>query len=202
MSEELAPRAQATLHHWVQSESLRKHCYAVADSMKHFAQLRGEDADVWEAVGLLHDMDYERHPNLERSATEGHPFVGVAWLRENGWSEEVCRAILSHADYSGVSRETYLEKTLYAVDELSSFVVAVALVRPTKSIHDVDVRAVKKKMKDKAFARAVNREDIVRGAEKLGIPLDDVVAEVIAALKADAERLGLAGTSVSKETSE
>jgi putative nucleotidyltransferase with HDIG domain len=163
--------------------------------MKHFARLRGEDADLWEAVGLLHDMDYERHPNLERSPTEGHPFVGVAWLRQNGWSEEVCRAILSHAEYANVSRETPLEKTLYAVDELSGFVVAVALVRPTKSIHDVDVRAVKKKMKDKAFARAVNREDIVRGAEELGMPLDDVITEVIAALKSDAERLGLAGTS-------
>ena len=195
MSETLAPRAQAILHDWVQSESLRKHCYAVADSMKHFAQLRGEDADLWEAVGLLHDMDYERHPNLERSATEGHPFVGVAWLRDNGWSEEVCRAILSHADYSGVSRETPLEKTLYAVDELSSFVVAVALVRPTKSIHDVDVRAVKKKMKDKAFARAVNRDDIIHGADELGMPLDDVIAQVIAALKGDAARLGLVGAS-------
>ena len=195
MSETLAARAQAILHDWVQLESLRKHCYAVADSMKHFPQLRGEDADLWEAVGLLHDMDYERHPNLERSATEGHPFVGVAWLRENGWSEEVCRAILSHADYSGVSRETPLEKTLYAVDELSSFVLAVALVRPTKSIHDVDVRAVKKKMKDKAFARAVNRDDIIRGAEHLGMPLEDVIAQVIAALKGDAERLGLVGAS-------
>src|SRR6476659_1371373 len=195
MTETLAARAQAILHDWVQSESLRKHCYAVADSMKHFAQLQGEDADLWEAVGLLHDMDYERHPNLERSATEGHPFVGVAWLRENGWSEEVCRAILSHADYSGVSRETPLENTLYAVDELSSFVVAVALVRPTKSIHAVDVRAVKKKMKDKAFARGVNRDDIIRGAEHLGMPLDDVIAQVIAALKADAERLGLVGAS-------
>ena len=195
MSETLADRAQSILHDWVQSESLRKHCYAVADSMKHFAQLRGEDADLWEAVGLLHDMDYERHPNLERSPTEGHPFVGVAWLRANGWSDEVCRAILSHADYSGVSRETNLEKTLYAADELSSFVVAVALVRPTKSIHDVDVRAVKKKMKDKAFARAVSREDIIHGAEELGITLDDVIAQVIDALKADAERLGLAGTA-------
>jgi putative nucleotidyltransferase with HDIG domain len=195
MSETLAGAAQSILHDWVQSESLRKHCYAVADSMRHFAQLRGEDADLWEAVGLLHDMDYERHPNLERSPTEGHPFVGVTWLRANGWSDEVCRAILSHADYSAVSRDTHLEKTLYAVDELSSFVVAVALVRPTKSIHDVDVRAVKKKMKDKAFARAVSRDDIIQGAEKLGITLDDVIAEVIAALKADAERLGLAGTA-------
>jgi putative nucleotidyltransferase with HDIG domain len=195
MSETLAFRAQNILHDWVQSESLRKHCHAVADSMKHFAQLRGEDPDLWEAVGLLHDMDYERHPNLERSARAGHPFAGVAWLRENGWTEEVCRAILSHADYSGVSRETILEKTLYAVDELSGFVVAVALVRPTKSIRDVDVRSVKKKMKDKAFARAVNREDIVRGAEELGLPLDEVIAQVIAALQSDAERLGLAGVS-------
>ncbi len=195
MNEPLGARALQILQEWVKSESLRKHCYAVADSMKHFAKLRGEDADLWEAVGLLHDMDYERYPNVEQSPTEGHPFVGVASLRENGWSEEVCRAILSHADYANVSRETPLEKTLYAVDELSSFIVAVALVRPTKSIHDVDVRAVKKKMKDKAFARAVNREDIVRGAEQLGMPLDDVITEVIAALKADADRLGLAGTA-------
>ena len=195
MNEPLAARAQAILHDWVQSDSLRKHCHAVADSMKQFAQLRGEDADLWDAVGLLHDMDYERYPNLERSATEGHPFVGVSWLREDGWSEEVCRAILSHADYSGVSRETPLEKALYAVDELSSFVVAVALVRPTKSIHDVDVRAVKKKMKDKAFARAVSREDITRGSEELGMPLEDVIAQVIAALKEDADRLGLVGAS-------
>ena len=194
MNETLAARALNVLHDWVQSESLRKHCYAVADSMKHFAQLRGEDADLWEAVGLLHDMDYERHPNLDHSPTEGHPFVGVAWLREHGWGEEICRAILSHADYANVSCETALEKTLYAVDELSSFIVAVALVRPTKSIHEVDVRAVKKKMKDKAFARAVNRDDIVRGAEKLGMPLDTVITEVITALKSDAERLGLAGT--------
>ena len=191
---DLVSRALPILHEWVQSESLRKHCYAVADSMKHFAQLRGDDIDLWEAVGLLHDMDYERHPNLEHSPTEGHPFVGVSWLRENGWSEEVCRAILSHADYANVSRETALEKALYAVDELSSFVVAVALVRPTKSIQDVDVRAVKKKVKDKAFARAVNREDITRGAEELGMPLDTVVAEVIMALNGDAERLGLLGT--------
>jgi putative nucleotidyltransferase with HDIG domain len=194
MSETLASRALTVLHDWVQSESLRKHCYAVADSMKHFAQLRGEDADLWEAVGLLHDMDYERYPNLERSPTEGHPFIGVAWLRDHGWSDEVCRGILSHADYANVSRETPLEKTLYAVDELSSFIVAVALVRPTKSIHDVDVRAVKKKMKDKAFARAVNREDIARGTEQIGTPLDNVIAEVITALTADAERLGLEAT--------
>src|SRR5947199_8768160 len=191
----LSDRALAILQEWIQSESLRKHSYAVADSMKHFAQSRGEDVDLWEAVGLLHDMDYERHPNLEHSATEGHPFVGVSWLRENGWSEEICRAILSHADYANVGRETPLEKTLYAVDELSSFVIAVALVRPSKSIHDVDAAAAKQKMKDKDFARAVNRDDIVRGAAELGMPFDDVIAEVINALKSDADRLGLVGTA-------
>ena len=189
----LADRALTVLHEWVQSESLRKHCYAVADSMRHFAQVRGEDVDLWEAVGLLHDMDYERHPNQEQSPTGGHPFIGVAWLRERGWSEEVCRAILSHANYANVSPETPLERTLCAVDELSGFVIAVARVRPTKSVHEVDVTAVKKKMKDKAFARAVSREDIVRGAARLGMPLNDVITNVIAALQADAERLGLEG---------
>ncbi len=191
----LADRALSILHEWVQSENLRRHCYAVADSMRHFAQLQGADADLWEAVGLLHDMDYERHPNAEQSPTEGHPFVGVASLREQGWSDEVCRAILSHADYAGVSRETPLERTLDAVDELSGLVMAVARVRPSRSIHEVDVASVKRKIKDKAFARAVNREDIIRGAAELGMPVDDVIAGVITALKADAERLQLAGTA-------
>jgi putative nucleotidyltransferase with HDIG domain len=189
----LAGRALDILHEWVQSESLRRHCYAVADSMKYFAQQRGENADLWETVGLLHDMDYERHPNQEQTVSEGHPFVGVAWLRENGWSEEVCRAILSHANYAGVARETPMEKTLYAVDELSGFIMAVAFVRPSKSIREVEVTSVKKKMKDKAFARAVNRDDIVHGAEELGMPLDDVITNVITALQTDAARLGLAG---------
>src|SRR5437764_12536109 len=189
----LSDQALTILHEWVGSESLRRHCYAVADSMRHFAQLQAADADLWEAVGLLHDMDYERRPNHEQSATEGHPFVGVAWLREQGWTEEVCRAILSHADYAGVARETALERTLYAVDELSGLVMAVARVRPSKSVHEVDVASVKKKMKDKAFARAVNREDIARGAEELGMPVEDVIAGVIAALQRDADRLGLAG---------
>ncbi len=189
----LADRALTILHEWVQSESLRKHCYAVADSMKHFATLRDANVDLWEAVGLLHDIDYERHPNHEQSPIDGHPSVGVAWLRDHGWSEEVCHAILSHANYTNVARETPLEQTLYAVDELSGFVIAVARVRPTKSIHDVDVKSVKKKMKDKAFARAVNREDIVHGAAELGLPLEDVIANVIAALGADTKRLGLTG---------
>src|SRR5437763_16755475 len=193
MNETLAARASSILHDWVRSESLRRHCYAVADSMRHFAQLGKADADLWEAVGLLHDMDYERHPNQEQSPTEGHPFVGAAALREQGWSEVVCRAILSHADYAGVTRDTPLERTLYAVDELSGFVMAVARVRPSKSIHEVDVASVKKKMKDKAFARAVNREDIARGAAELGVPVEGVIAGVIAALQRDGDRLGLAG---------
>ena len=189
----LADRARTILHEWVESESLRRHCYAVADSLRHFAEASGGDPDLWEAVGLLHDMDYERHPNLERSPTDGHPFVAAAWLRERGWSEEICRAVLSHADYAGVPRTTPLKQTLYAVDELSGFVMAVARVRPSKSIGEVDVAAVKKKMKDKAFARAVNREDIVGGAAELGRPLEEVIAGVITALQADAERLGLDG---------
>lgn len=191
----LAASALALLHEWVQSDSLRRHCYAVADSMRHFARLQGADEDAWEATGLLHDMDYERYPNDARSATEEHPTAGVAWLRERGWSEEICRAILSHADYCGVARTSPMERTLYAVDELSGFVMAVARVRPSKSLHEVDVAAVRKKMKDKAFARAVNRDDIVRGAEELGRPLEEVIGHVIAALQADAERLGLAGTA-------
>ena len=209
-------QAISTLHEWVKSEVLRKHCYAVAASMAHFAQASGADADTWGAVGLLHDMDFEQYPQMPPPGDQPaaaaaailageadepllvmHPFVGVAHLRRNGWSNEVCRAILAHADYSGVQPETLMEKTLVAVDELSSFVIAVALVRPSKSIFDVDVAAVKKKMKDKAFARAVNREDITRGAEGLGLPLDDLIQQVIAALRADAPRLGLQGVSAS-----
>ena len=164
--------------------------------MKQFAKAHGADADLWEAVGLLHDMDYERHPSQEQSPTEGHPFVGVAWLREQGWSEEVCRAILSHADYAGVSRETPLERTLYAVDELSGFVMAVARVRPSKSIHDVDIASVKKKMKDKAFARAVKREDITDGAALLGLTVEEHIENCLKAMQERAETLGLAGTAV------
>ena len=188
----LIENARALLNEWVQSDSLRKHCEAVSASMRHFARRQGADEDLWGAVGLLHDMDYERHPNLELSEA-GHPFVGVAFLRANGWSEEVCRAILSHADYSGVSRVSPLEKTLYAVDELSGFVVAVALVRPDKSVLDVEVPSVVKKLKTKAFAAKVNREDITRGAEDLGVPIEALIQEVIQALQAEAKTLGLAG---------
>ena len=186
-------RAYSLLEEWVQSESLRKHCYAVSASMRHFARLNGADEDLWGAVGILHDLDYERYPNLEHSPTEGHPFVAIAYLREHGWNEEICRAILSHADYSGVLPKSPMEKTLVAVDELSSFVIAVALVRSSKSIFDVDLAAVKKKLKDKAFARAVNREDIARGAEALDMSLDDLIQQVIMALRESADQLGVRG---------
>ena len=207
-------RAERTLHEWVQSESLRKHCYAVAASMRHFAGHLGGDPDLWGAVGLLHDLDFEQYPDMPTSGPEiaalshaligseaipvalpGHPFYGVAHLREQGWSPEVRRAVLSHADYSGITRDTPMEKTLAAVDELSSFVVACALVKPTKSVHDVEVSGVRKKMKDKAFARAVSREEIAHNAAALEMPLDEVIAKVIQALKADAARLGVAGNA-------
>ena len=187
--------ARAILHDWVTSDSLRTHCESVAASMRYMAHKHGADEALWVAAGLLHDMDYEQHPNLELSET-GHPFVGVRWLTEHGWPPEITRAILSHADYSGVPRVSLLEKALFACDELSGFVYAVALVKPTRSIHDVEVKSVRKKMKDKAFAAKVSRADITQGAEELGVPLDELIADVIAALQAAAPRLGLQGTGV------
>lgn len=192
---ELTPRARTLLYEWVQAESLRKHCEAVSACMRHFARKDGGDEDLWGAVGLLHDMDFERHPNLELSET-GHPFVGVAYLKNNGWSEEVTRAILSHADYSGVDAVSDMEKTLRAVDELSGFATAVALVRPDKSIHSVEVSSVKKKMKDKAFAAKVSRQDIIDGAAGLEVPLEDLIQEVIEALRIESDALGLTGVPV------
>ena len=192
-STKLMPQSRTLLYEWVQADSLRKHCEAVSACMRYFARKQGADEDIWGAVGLLHDMDFERHPNLELSET-GHPFVGVAYLRANGWSEEIIRAILSHADYSGVEPISQMEKTLRAVDELSGFATAVALVRPDKSINSVEVSSVRKKMKDKAFAAKVHRQDIIDGAEGLGIPLEELIQEVILALRAEAELLGLAGT--------
>lgn len=187
--------AERLLHEWVQSDSLRKHCLAVSTAMRHMARRAGTDEDLWATVGLIHDMDYERHPNAEQHPSEGHPSVAVAYLREQGWPDEITRAILSHADYCNVPRQTLMEKTLFAVDELSGFVTAVALVRPDRSIHSVEVKSVKKKLKDKAFARAVNRDDIVRGAAELDMPLDDLIAEVIAALRNNAAELGLDSTA-------
>lgn len=182
--------ARNLLHEWVEADSLRKHCEAVSACMRHFARKHGADEDMWGAVGLLHDMDYEKHPDLSDT---GHPFVGVAYLREHGWSEEICRAILSHADHANVERVTLMEKALYGVDELSGFVSAVALVRPDKNIASVKVSSVKKKMKDKAFAAKVSREDIRRGADELGVPLEELIEEVIMGMQAESERLGLAG---------
>ncbi len=190
----LMPQARELLYEWVQAESLRKHCEAVSACMRYFARKSGADEDLWGAVALLHDMDYERHPNLELSET-GHPFVGVRYLREKGWGEEICRAILAHADYSGVEPRSDMEKTLVAVDELSGFATAVALVRPDKSINTVEVSSVRKKMKDKAFAAKVSREGIIAGAELLEVPLEELIGEVILALRAEATTLGLEGIS-------
>ncbi len=171
------------------SPNLLKHMLAVEAVMRAYARRFGEDEETWGLVGLLHDLDYERHPSQEA----GHPFVGVSLLRERGCDEVLCRAILSHADYSGVSRVTRMEKALYAADELSGFVIAVALIRPSRSLADVDVVSVMKKMKDKAFARGVRREDIVRGAEEFGVPLEEHIEAVIQALRRIAPQLGLDG---------
>jgi len=172
---------------WIQSQNLRKHLLASEAAMRAYARKFGEDEETWGIIGLLHDLDYERCPSQEA----GHPFVGVEELRRRGVPEMWTRAILSHADYSGVPRETQLEKSLYAVDELVGFITAVAYVRPNRSLAEVDVAAVRKKMKDKAFARGVNREDVIKGAEELQIPLDEHIAFVIEALRGVAPQLGL-----------
>ena len=171
---------------WTQSENLRKHALAVEAAMRHYARKFGEDETLWAVTGLLHDMDYERYPT-----PEDHPFRGVEHLRELGYPEVMLDAILGHADYSGVPRETLLAKTLYAVDELSGLVIAVALVRPSKKLADVDVPAVKKKFKEKSFAKGCNREDIVRGAQELEVDLEEHMAAVIAALQSISDELGL-----------
>lgn len=173
---------------WTASESLRKHMLAVEAAMRFYARKFGEDEETWAVVGLLHDMDYEKHPSKEE-----HPYQTVKLLRERGEPEAIVRAILAHADYSGVTPETPMEKTILAVDELCGFLTAVALVRPNKSLLDVEVSSVKKKMKDKAFARQVSRDDISRGAALLGLTLDEHIANCLEAMKAVAGELGLAG---------
>jgi predicted hydrolase (HD superfamily) len=192
--------ALALLEEWTKGESLRKHGLAVSVCTEAYGVLEAErlgltgaEADefvqLYASAGLLHDMDYERHPSLEE-----HPFVGVKHLRELGWPETVLHAILAHADYSGTPRESHLDKALFACDELSGFLTACALVKPTKSIMDVEVAGVKKKMKDKAFARAVLREDITGGAELLGLSVDDHVGNCLKAMQARAGELGLQGS--------
>jgi predicted hydrolase (HD superfamily) len=185
--------ALALMHEYTASDSLRKHMYAVEAAMRSYAEYFGEDVERWGLTGLVHDFDYERWPNAAHSPTEEHPAQGVRVLREQGFPADVLEAILGHASYSGVPRVTRMAKTLFAVDELTGLVTATALVRPSRSVHEVDARSVRKKMKDKAFARGVNRDDVVNGAADLGVELDWHIQFVIDAMKARAESLGLAG---------
>jgi putative nucleotidyltransferase with HDIG domain len=178
--------ARDLLREWVQSDSLRRHCLAVSASMAAYAERFGEDGELWEVVGLLHDMDYERFPDM----ATGHPREAMAELERRGVDPVIVRAIASHADYLGVSRDSLLEKTLYAVDELSGFVVAVAQVRP-EGLAGMTPKSVKKKLKTPAFAAAVDRDDIRRGAEELGVEFDEHLRTVIAALEARADELGV-----------
>jgi len=180
--------AWALLTEWTQSESLRKHALAVEASVRGYARRFGEDEDAWSVVALLHDFDYERY-----QTPADHPFRGCEELKRRGYPEWVTRAILSHADYSGVTRESRLEKTLYACDEMSGFVTAASLVRPSKSILDLETSSVIKRMKDKAFARNVPREDLRRGAEELGLPLEEHITNVITFMRDRADALGLRG---------
>jgi putative nucleotidyltransferase with HDIG domain len=179
---------------YTQSESLRKHMLAVEACVRAYARKHGADEDLWSLAALLHDFDYERWPNNEHSADKEHPAEGAKILRERGYSEELIRAILSHADYSGVPRQSALEHTLFACDELAGFLTACTYVRPSKSILDLEVDSVKKRLKDKAFARGVSREDVRKGAEELGIALEEHIAFCIAALREQADALGLRGT--------
>ncbi len=171
---------------YTRSENLRRHALAVEACMRYYARLWGEDEELWGIVGLLHDMDYEQHPSLGE-----HPFVGMEILRQRGYPDEVVRAVGAHADHTGIPRQTRMEHTLFACDELTGFVTAVALVRPSKKLAEVDVAAVRKKMKDKAFARAVSREDLLKGAEEIGLPFEEHVQHVINAMSTIAEDLGL-----------
>jgi putative nucleotidyltransferase with HDIG domain len=179
------------MHEYTPSDALRKHMYAVEAALRAYARKVGEDEETWGVVGLLHDFDYERYPNPNRSATEEHPSEGSRILAARGYPEPLRRAILAHASHTGVPRDSQLAKTLYAVDELCGFLVACALVRPSRSLADLEVPSVKKKLKDKAFARNVNREEIRQGADELGVPLDDHILFVIQALRPIERDLGL-----------
>ena len=195
MSNSLPSRADALAlqHEYTQSDSLRKHMLAVEAAMRAYAAKFGEDVDRWGLTGLMHDFDYERYPNAEHSPTEGHPAEGVRILRQRGWPEDILQAIMGHGTYTGVARETRLAKALFAVDELTGLVTATALVRPSRSIHEVDAKSVRKKMKDKGFAKGVNREDVTLGAQELGVDLDEHIQFVVVAMQGAADALGLAG---------
>jgi putative nucleotidyltransferase with HDIG domain len=180
---------------YTESDSLRKHALAVEACVRAYARKFAADEELWGVTGLLHDFDYERWPNASHHPTEEHPYAGTVILRERGYPDEMIHAILGHANYSGVERVTPLDHALFACDELAGFLTACALVKPTKSIHDVEPASVKKKLKDKAFARGVSRDDVYKGAEELGVPLEEHIAFCIAALRPVAESLGLAGTA-------
>jgi len=196
MSNSLPSRdeALAIQHEYTQSDSLRKHMLAVEAAMRAYAAKFGEDPERWGLAGLIHDFDYERFPNADHSATDGHPAHGVRVLRERGWPEDILQAILGHATYSGVARDTRMAKALFAVDELTGLITATALVRPSRSVHEVDARSVRKKMKDKAFARGVNRDDVINGAQELGVELDEHIQFVVDAMRTAAGALGLNGS--------
>lgn len=198
MPNDLPTRAEALAlqHEYTQSDSLRKHMLAVEAAMRAYATRYGEDPERWGLAGLIHDFDYERYPNAEHSATEGHPSEGVRMLRSRGWPDDILQAILGHATYTGVSRQSRMARALFAVDELTGLVTATALVRPSRSINEVDARSVRKKMKDKAFAKGVSRDDVVLGAQELGVDLDEHVQFVIDAMRGVAASLGLAGAPV------
>jgi putative nucleotidyltransferase with HDIG domain len=185
--------ALALMHEYTASESLRKHMLSVEAAMRAYAERFGEDPERWGLAGLIHDFDYERYPNAAHSPTEEHPARGVAILRERGWPDDVLQAILGHATYCNVPRESRMARSLFAVDELTGLITATALVKPSRSVHDVDARSVKKKMKDKAFAKGVNRDDVLLGAQELGVELDEHIQFVIEAMRRVAEAIGLAG---------
>ncbi len=178
---------------WTASDSLRKHMLSVEAGMRAYALRFGEDVQRWALAGLIHDFDYERFPNASLGADVEHPAEGVRYLRSLGWPDDVCEAVLGHAHYTGVARTTRMAQALFAVDELTGLITASALVKPTKAVADVDVAGVRKKMKDKGFARGVNRDDIIQGAEALGVPLDEHIAIVLVAMQEIAGVLGLAG---------
>ena len=188
--------ALALMHEYTASDSLRKHMLSVEAAMRAYAEQRGEDAERWGLAGLIHDFDYERWPNDAHSPTEEHPSQGVHILRALDWPEDILDAILGHALYCHVPRTTAMAKALFAVDELTGLVTATALVKPSRSVHDVEARSVRKKLKDKAFARGVSRDDVVNGAAELGVDLDEHIAFVIAAMQRSAHAIGLAGTPV------
>jgi putative nucleotidyltransferase with HDIG domain len=188
--------ALALVHEYTASESLRAHMLSVEAAMRAYAARFGEDPERWGLTGLLHDFDYERFPNNAHSATEEHPAHGVRILREHGYPEDMLQAILGHATYCGVSRETTMAKALFAVDELTGLITASALVRPSKSVLDLDGRSVRKKMKDKGFARGVSREDVLQGASELGVELDEHIQFVIEAMRPVADSIGLKGSAL------